>query len=1019
MDLLLLAARRLFAQRSVSAMMVVTFGLTGGVLVASPVYAAGAQQAVVAGYLDRASPLSEDVIADVTVPTGFNIPAATAQFRSLLGSLPVSRVIFQETSGDIQVRSSSATAIAPVGYRDGVFSEVQLAGGKYPRASDEVLFPQSLATQLGIEPDQLIRLNLLKSTEVRVAGLYSTTGHSDPLVIGRDKLIPPPNQTGSNPPILVTPDGFNAITSGFGQTGSFHLEWDAIPDLTGVTLSRLSDLARAEQLAAANIGSTLGASVSAEIGTLIAGARSVVAQANAPIYLVSIEVALVCLLVLAGVGSLKLRRQSFELAVLKTRGARTRHLILLQSAETALAAIVAFPIALMMGLVLALIARTAHGPIPQQGAVFSIALGGLGILAGSAGLIVGAVAMIVLSIPHVRRGILDERREQSREHRPVWLRFPFEVLPLALGAVALAELRRRGIGATGFSLDPLVLVAPTLLLLGGSLLAVRLIFVGFDRIQRPADRSRSPSVYFALHRLSRSGANVSLALLLVLSAGLFGFAGSLRTTVLTHDRNVALQQLGADWRFLVGTPAQPVAAAAALPAGSTMAFFGSVTDSNDPRLSLGTLVGVDRYTYQSGGWFPSSDSSVPLQTLLPRLASSPLGVALPHGTTTVSVRLTAPNPAPPELDVSEALGYPNGEVRTVALGPLKAGSAAYEARSTGANRLLSIVLIARGLSPVALVRYGPFDVTFSALAFGGSSSSRPGSFASWSGLQTSAETVAASTAGGSIRARFTPSGGGPIGGVAPPDPPMPALVATASGARAPATSAFQTGPAHLEVKQVGEIRGFPQASPGEPVVVVSMQALTERFQQILQPMGGGTFLVLASGASDPSAGVSRAGLQILLGSSAAAIEARLASSPQNLALGMEYSAGVAGALLSVLSLGLALYFGGRRRRFELSSLQALGGRPAHAAVALGLEYGLVLIPSAAIGYALGAVLLSSVLSYVSPPVAGTGVPHLVIDWIGAALAGLAAALTLVGGLLSASEMMRAGSASMALRGEPE
>src|SRR5207248_684448 len=195
------------------------------------------------------------------------------------------------------------------------------------------------------------------------------------------------------------------------------------------------------------------------------------------------------------------------------------------------------------------------------------------------------------------------------------------------------------------------------------------------------------------------------------------------------------------------------------------------------------------------------------------------------------------------------------------------------------------------------------------------------------------------------------------------------------------TSAFQTGPAHLAVQQVGQIRGFPQASPGEPVVVVSVQALTERFQQILQPPGGGLFLVLSADAADPSIGIRRAGFQILIGSSAAAIEARLASTPQNLALGMEYSAGVAGAVLAVLSLGLALYFGGRRRRYELSSLRALGGRPADAALALGLEYGFVLIPSALVGYALGAVLLWSVLRYVSPPVAGTGIPHLMIDWI--------------------------------------
>ena len=96
------------------------------------------------------------------------------------------------------------------------------------------------------------------------------------------------------------------------------------------------------------------------------------------------------------------------------------------------------------------------------------------------------------------------------------------------------------------------------------------------------------------------------------------------------------------------------------------------------------------------------------------------------------------------------------------------------------------------------------------------------------------------------------------------------------------------------------------------------------------------------GPQDPALSLRRAGLRVVHTFSAARIEALLASSQQNLAIGMEFAAGVAGVSLAVLVLGLALYFGGRRREYEFSSLRAVGGRPRHEAIALAIEYGLVL-----------------------------------------------------------------------------
>jgi hypothetical protein len=145
MGLLRLAVRRLVAQRSLTAMMIVAFGFTGGVLVSGPVYAAGAEQAVVFGYLDRANPLAKDVIVTTLTPPGFDIERAGQGLRGALRPFPVARVVFQEASNPVRVAVAGGSTLASVAYRDGVFDQVAVVQGHVPGADDEVLLPEVTA----------------------------------------------------------------------------------------------------------------------------------------------------------------------------------------------------------------------------------------------------------------------------------------------------------------------------------------------------------------------------------------------------------------------------------------------------------------------------------------------------------------------------------------------------------------------------------------------------------------------------------------------------------------------------------------------------------------------------------------------------------------------------------------------------------------------------------------------------------------------------------------------------------
>jgi hypothetical protein len=1013
-----LAARRLKAGWLLTGALVCALSFSVGVLVAGPIFAAGAQRAIVFAYLQRSSPLARYLSVTLLARAGFDATRATREVRSLISPLPLSEFLFQEASGSIDIASGAASTSSPVAFRDGLFSELPLVSGRAPMGTGQVVVPQSMAASLGVRPGSQIRLrDGSRFATASVVGVYSTTRGVDPLVFGDDRLLSAGNlRAGGRLPVLTTGPGFAAAVHAIGEN-YFALEWDAEPRMAGLSVSDLSGLVQRETRAASRVTTAInGSSMSSQLGSLVPGARRVVARGLAPIYVVVGAVALVGLGVLLGVGVLRLDRQSFEIAVLKTRGVRVRELVAMQSAEVVLAALLALPLSLAVGLGLAVLGRSARGPA-LRGAVFPISLTPLAVVVAVAALAVAALALVLISVPHMRRTVVQERRRLSRQARPVWLRLPYGVILLVVGAFGYAELRRHGTFNAAGNLDPFVLGVPTLLLIGGGLLSVRLLVSGFTLGERASDRLASPALYLGLRRLSRSAANASLALLIVLSAGLLTFASSVRTTALTRNQDAAREQLGADWNLLVNAPAQVTVAAKRLGANSTLTFHGSAQTSAAP-VGFANVLGVDPSTFASGGWWQPQDSTLALSSLLRRLEVPALGIPVPPQTRLLKLRVAAPSVHGLHL---WAVGQDaSGTVADRDLGTLRRGQWTYGGHIAGLSRLLSIVVSPPPAAGAPLFRAQRFTLGFDSLLLSGPSGARSVDISRWRGLNTGGANVATRAArDGGVRAGLAVVNRGPVGAIAPPAPPLPVVVGGVEQGRPRSGAAVQIGQLQVPLRVVGALRAVPSMrGADEPIVAVSLPALTERFDQIAQPPTGGAFVVLAMGAASPLAATRAAGFQVTNVARASTIEEQLASSKDDLALGMEFAASVAGVMLAALALALGVYFGGRRHDYEFASLEALGARTRDVFSTLAVEHGLVLVCSLVIGCAVGIGLFALVLSSVAP--APSEVPaETLIDWPAILLASAVAAGTLLLAVALATARIRSLSPLSLLRGEPE
>ena len=1010
-----LAARRAVAQRFLTAATVFALAFSVGVLATGPIFAAGAEQAIVFAYMRSANPLAKDTFVSLLTWPGFDLSTASGRVRSGLAPLHIAQLTLQEVSGNSVISLGGRSALAPIAYRDGLLRKLPLVQGRDPSRPDEVLVPQPLAATLGIAPGARISLSQDATAQATVSGVYWAARGQDPLVYGPRRLLFNPSRA----PLLTTSAGFAALTRAFGQTTDVAVEWDAEPSFSGMTVADVRTLALREHQSSARIRATLGGTtVSFDLSSLIPGAGRAVAAGLAPIYVIAAEVALVGLGVLLGVGLLKLERQSFELAVLTTRGARVGELVTMQAGEAAIAAIAALPLSLLVAVALALVARAAHGPA-LPGTLFPIGLNARAVQVAVLGVTLGALTLVVVSLPRLRHTVLQERRRLSRSRRSIWARLPYELVPLLLGVAALSELRRHHLNGSGTGLDLLAVGAPTLLLLGLAALAARLLLAGARQLDRMTIKVRQPSSYLALRRLSRSGSTAWLALLLVLSAALFAFATSLRATELTRNQSVARAQVGADWSLSVGWPAQGVSSAERLGSGATLAFYGSAAASSAPALWLATIIGVDPASYAGAGWWQGRDARLPLPSLLSRLSAAPVGMAVPHGARTLDIRVSTT--AGKGLRLWAVLSTPNDVFLDRSLGVLVPGTRTYRARIDGAARLLSIMVSGSPQAVAPLLPHPRVNLVFGHLVLSGGGATRAVDLSAWRGLEADGAKVGVMPRGaGELQAALTVSQGGSLGGIAPASAPVPILIGGVQAGRAPSEATLQVGSLVLPVRVVGTMNAFPVATQqGLPFAVVPVRPLIERFQQARQPPGGGVFVVLSMGRNSPVAPARRAGLQVTAVSSAAVIEARLASHQENLAIGIEFAAAIAGVALAMLALVLSAYFGGRRYEYEAASFEALGARLRTVVSALAFEYGAVVLCAAAVGMAVGLGLLGVTLAYVTSPARRPAAAGLLVDWPAIAAASVVAAAALSGTLLVAAIRIRRLSPVAVLRGEPE
>jgi hypothetical protein len=1006
--------KRFFAQRLLGLAIVVTLGFTIGVLVAGPIYADAAREAILSSEVSTAATTVKNVRFTVYGNPDFGYLQADEQMIDTMSGLPLAAIVRQGLGTVRLAGPDEAEPLSlPMLFRDGGAEHVRRYRGEPPAAPDEVALPDGVARLLNVRIGGTVTAigPTGLETPMTVVGVFEPPGaEEEEFWFGGATPFPGADST-DLPPALMDTSGYLATVPGLGVTTEFV--WDGYVGYEGLPYELASllpaGITRVDRSLREGNPELAGLQTTTGIPTMIELVRQRVADLRVPIFLVVFQIGAVTLAVLAGVGSLVLTRQSFELAVLRSRGFSGGKLLSAQGVQAGLSALVAFPIGLLLGMALAYLASRSNGP-SLPGVLFPIELSTFAQVLGLVGAALGALALLLLSVPHVRRTILEERRLLSREDRPLLARVPVELFVLPLAAFAFVQLQNSDVENTAArtDLDPLVLLTPTLIIFALSFLSLRLLLFTLRRLDRRVGRTRRLPAYLAARRLGRSpGTSFAISLLLVLSVGLLFVSTSYRAIVLRNHEDSAHQQVGSDWNVQVAAPEQPLAAIADLPPRSTAVIRTEPSFEQQGNFSLTpTAIAVDPSTYAEGGWWREDYSATPLEAWLAALETP--DPAVPVDGEAFSAEVTADGTSV-DLELVVTFAAEGGDVVDTTVGVLEAGTATYEATLPGATALASITFRESGIGVLA----GPARIGFGDVTVGTTSVS----LSDWVPLswRGSGGTVEPTADGTTIVVE--PGAGRIVGGIVPPSAPIPVLVSREVLRSQGSEFEAVLGSQRLDFRVAATAEHFPSAS-GD-FMVLSTPALLSAAERVPEA-GLSLNEVWTAGEDDPRPALEGSGF--LLGATRAAgpIIGALAQLPQSLAVGMNYAAAAGGLGLVVIGVAVGLYFAQRRREFEFASLRAMGAEPGQISRVLLLEQGLMIVFAIAVGAGLGFGILWLVMPYVGRSI-GSSFPEpvLVIDWLsmGIALAAIAAATAI--GLIAALRALVRSSVTSVLRGEAE
>lgn len=562
-------------------------------------------------------------------------------------------------------------------------SRLSLVRGAWPSATRtggivEAAIPEEAARRLRVTPGTVLtlgdRLTEGKVVKTRITGVYRPVDTTDLYW-----QLDPAGGRGVRTVAFTTyePLFVDPAVAASGALSAGDTRWLGTADFSGLTTDgmdalRVSATEAPKELAAATepFGTTIAAATA--LPTVLEQTQRALVVSRSTLLIVAVQLVLLAAYALLLVARLLSTERSGETALLRARGGSRRRITGLAAVE-----------ALLLALPAAIAAPLLTGPLTrlftERSALSSLGVRldttpSLQVWLAAAAVALSCAAAVVAPALAAGDGAAVSLRKTRSSTLPGPVRAGADIGLLAIAAVAYWQLQRpAATGATlgsgedgGGSVDPVLVAAPALALLAGTVLTLRLLPPAAKLAERRAASGRGLSAALAGWQFSRRplrGAGPVLLLVLAVAMGMLAIAQS--NSWDRSQRDQADFRSGADVRVLAAGPGEPTQTErlAAVPGVTGVAPVHRAT--TDVAGKNATVLAVDTRAAAGGlllrpDLAGTSSATSLLAPLAPGAGTRP-GLPLPAGTRTLGIDLrTVAAVRTPAARVTVVLEDPNG-----------------------------------------------------------------------------------------------------------------------------------------------------------------------------------------------------------------------------------------------------------------------------------------------------------------------------------------------------------------------
>ncbi len=537
-----------------------------------------------------------------------------------------------------QSDDADVTDITTLASYERIQEHATLADGAWPAAAGDavqVALSSSAAELLGWQVGDEVRITGRRDPDFRlsitVAGIFDPNDLTDAFWRNDPLLLSGVTESGAYRtigPLIVDPDVFRTQVA--LPSGEAH--WLAFPDFSTLRIDQIESVAGRVSGTAGRLEGRLGdepqLTVETSLPRILSDAARSLLVARTGVLILTIQLAVLAGYALLLTAGLLIDQRRVETALLRARGASSGQVATLALMEGVL---LALPAVLVGPWLAAASLRLLNlfGPLAEIGLDLEPQVTAAAYLLAA---VAGAGCIVALVVPALgaARSLVEAQSSRGRQQRRgVAQRAGLDLALLVVAAIGFWQLRHYGGSITAsvqgqLGLDPFLVAAPAIGLLAGAVLALRLIPMLANLLDRAVAGTRGLVASLGAWQVARRPLRYTRSsLLLMLAVALGVFAVSYSRTWSDSQRDQANFQVGAD-----------LAVAPDPRAGATIGdpFLASAYRSLEGVEALTpvsrSLMHVSRSTATGTLLAVDAASAASVVDVRPDLASAPLGEML-------------------------------------------------------------------------------------------------------------------------------------------------------------------------------------------------------------------------------------------------------------------------------------------------------------------------------------------------------------------------------------------------------